>query len=723
MEYLLNLLTSGGILIVFFLLGILIFIIRMYKKARQGEAIVITGAGGTRVFFSGTVVIPVLHKMELMDITLKTVQINRTGGEGLVCKDNMRADIKVTFFVRVNQTKEDVKQVAQSIGCERASDQAQLELLFDAKFSEALKTVGKQFDFVELYNSRDDFKQQILNIIGTDLNGYVLDDCAIDYLEQTPIHQMDENNILDAEGIKKVIELTSAQKILSNGIEKEKEKTITKQNVEARETVLQLEKQLAESEAKQKKEVDTIRAREEAETLKVQEEERMKSEMARIATEQEVQVGEENKLREILVASKNKEKTEAVETERVQQAQLLEATEKEKIVELAQIEKLKAVEEEKRKIQDVIRERVAIEKTVVEEEESMKNTRAFAEADRTKKVAITLAEKEAEEALVKQIKSAEAAKEASEHLAKQKLIDAQASESAAMHQAAAKKTLADAQAAEAAAIGLSEAQVMEAKAQALEKQGEAEASNIESKMEAEAKGIEMKGDAQASANEQIGMVQAKVNLEQGKSEAQVIGMKAEAEQKMGLAQAKVMQEKFAADAKGIAEKAKAMQQLDGVGRAHEEFKLKLEVDKEIELAKISIQKEIAMAQANVIAEALKAANIDIVGGETMFFDQIVGSITQGKKVDRLMTNSEVLTQVKDTFFDTETGGNFKDKLQAFVSQFGISASELKELSISALLIKMLGLAKEGDTKDIIKNLQQASDALGISGQNAGSLLS
>ena len=190
-----------GILIV---IGVFAFVVRMYKKARQGEAIVITGAGGTRVFFSGTIVIPVLHKMELMDITLKTVQINRTGGEGLVCKDNMRADIKVTFFVRVNQTKEDVKQVAQSIGCERASDQAQLELLFDAKFSEALKTVGKQFDFVELYNSRDDFKQQILNIIGTDLNGYVLDDCAIDYLEQTPIHQMDENNILDAEGIKKV---------------------------------------------------------------------------------------------------------------------------------------------------------------------------------------------------------------------------------------------------------------------------------------------------------------------------------------------------------------------------------------------------------------------------------------------------------------------------------------------------------------------------------------
>ncbi|MGB3467159.1 MAG: flotillin family protein, partial [Cyclobacteriaceae bacterium] len=658
--------------------------------------------------------------MERMDITLKTIVIARTGGDGLVCKDNMRADIKVTFFVRVNQTIDDVKQVAQSIGCERASHQEQLVILFDAKFSEALKTVGKRFDFVELYNSRDEFKREIQNNIGTDLNGYVLDDCAIDYLEQTPLSEMDENNILDSEGMKKIIDITSTQKIQSNYIEKEKEKTLTKQNVEARETVLELEKQLAETEAKQEREVRTIRAREEAETDKVKEEERLKAEKARIATEEELQVAEENKLREIIVAQRNKERTDAVEQERVEQAQLLEATEKEKIVELAQIEKLKAVEEEKRKIQDVIRERVAIEKTVVKEEELMKDTRAFAEADRTKKVAITLAEKEAEEQLVKQIKSAEAAKAAAEHLAKQKLIDAQAAETSSKHQAEATKTLAEAKAAEAAAIGLSEAQVMEAKAAAREKQGEAEAGVVEAQSEAEAKGIRLKGLAQADADEQIGMTAAKIDLEKGQSEAKVIELKAVAEEKKGTAEARVMSEKFSADAKGIEQKAEAMQKLDGVGKEHEEFKLKLEQEKEIELARISIQKEIAHSQATVISEALKAANIDIVGGETMFFDQIVGAITKGKSVDRLVAGSEVLNQVKDTFFQSGTGQNFKDSLKQFVDQFGVSASDLKELSISVLLLKLMNQA-EGGTKDILRNLHNAAEAIGIGDQKASSL--
>lgn len=704
-----------------FVLAFAALLARMWKKALQGEALVRTGQGGTKVAFSGMFVFPVLHKLEVMDITLKTIVIARTATDGLVCKDNMRADIKVTFFVRVNQTHEDVKQVAQSIGCARASDQEGLEILFDAKFSEALKTVGKQFDFVSLYNSRDDFKREILNIIGTDLNGYVLDDCAIDYLEQTPLASMNENNILDSEGIKKIIELTSEQKIKSNYIQREKEKTIKKQDVEARETVLELEKQLEETEARQKREIESIRAREEAETAKVKEEERLKAGNASIATDQELLVAQENKLREIVVAQKNKERTEAVEQERVEQAKMLEATERERLVELAQIAKEKALEEERKNIQDIIRERIAVEKTVVEEEEKIKDTRALAEADRAKTVAITNAERDAEESLVKEIKSAEAKKQAAEHNAKQVMIDAQAAESSAVHQAQAKKTLAEAQAAEAAAIGLSEAQVMEAKAAAREKQGESEAAVIEAQSEAEAKGIRMKGLAQAEADEKIGLAKATVSKEQGDSDAYVIEKSAAAEEKRGLAEAKVMAEKFAADAKGIKEKADAMKDFDGPGRFHEEFKLRLAKDKEVELAQIRISKEIAQAQAQVISDALKAANIEIVGGETMFFEQIMGAISKGRSADRLVNNSEVISDIKDSFFGTETGTSFKDSLRGFLDRFGLGSEDVKNMSIAALMLKLTAEAGDEDTKGIIKQLKSVADSLGIS-NNAVSTL-
>ena len=147
-------------------------------KTEQGKALIRTRVGekDPQVFFTGAWVWPVIHKLEFMDISVKTIEIDRSGSDGLICRDNIRADIKVTFFVRVNKTVEDVIKVAQAIGCDRASNQGHLETLFAAKFSEALKTAGKKLDFEDLYTKRNEFRDMIIEVIGTDLNGYSLED-------------------------------------------------------------------------------------------------------------------------------------------------------------------------------------------------------------------------------------------------------------------------------------------------------------------------------------------------------------------------------------------------------------------------------------------------------------------------------------------------------------------------------------------------------------------
>lgn len=710
MEMLGNSMFVIAVIIVIVAIGLIAMIAKWYRKAAQGQAIVKTGIGGTKVSFNGMMVVPVLHRMELMDISLKTILIARNGSDGLVCKDNMRADIKVAFFVRVNKTDEDVIQVAQSVGCARASDLEALNNLFDSKFSEALKTVGKKFDFVDLYNKRDAFREEILNVIGTDLNGYILDDAAIDYLEQTPLAQMDENNILDAEGIKKIIDITSREKVQSNLIERDKQKTIRKQDVEAREAILELDKQLAEKEEQQKREIANIKSREEAEVAKVQQEERLKSEKARIITEEEVQIAEQNKEREVIVAAKSKERTAAVETEKVEKDRLLEVTERERIVTLAQIEKEKSIEEEKKNIQEVIRDRVAIEKTVVVEEESIKDTKAQAQADREKLVAITKAEELAEANLVQQIKSAEAGKQAASFKAEQVIIDAKAEQESSVQRAEAIKVMAEADAAKEAAHGIAEAQVLEAKAAAREKQGDAEASVIEAQALAEAKGIEAKSHAQAKADVEIGTAEANV------TEAQAI-----ADQKKGLAEAIVSKEKYEVEAEGIHKKADAMKQLDGVGKEHEEFKLKLDKEKQVDLAQINIQKDIADAQAEVISTALESAKIDIVGGETVFFDKIIGAISNGKSVERVLDNSETLSSLKGQLLDGVEGNSLNEKIRSLINQFGISSDDLKNLSVTALIFNMMQQAKDDKTQGILSGLLSAVNSAGIGDLTANSL--
>ena len=55
-------------------------------------------------------IIPLIHRVEEMDISLKQVNISREGKDGLICKDNLRADIKVAFFVRVSPETVDIKK-------------------------------------------------------------------------------------------------------------------------------------------------------------------------------------------------------------------------------------------------------------------------------------------------------------------------------------------------------------------------------------------------------------------------------------------------------------------------------------------------------------------------------------------------------------------------------------------------------------------------------------
>lgn len=659
-------LIAGIVVAVVASIGLIFWILSMYKKTVQGIVILRTGYGGTKVFFNAGIVIPIIHRMESMDISVKKLEISREGRAGLICKDNMRADIQVAFFIRVNKSVDDIVNVGQTIGCQRASDAQTLRELFEAKFSEALKTVGKKFDFTELYEARSEFRQEILDIIGTDLNGYVLDDCAIDYLEQTSIDKLDKDNILDSEGIKKITELTATQNIKANQVRRDEEKTITKQNVEAREAILELEKQLAEKEESQKREVANIKARENAEILKVEEEERLRYETVRIATEEKLQIAEENKLRQVVIAAKNKERADLVETERVLKDKALEATERERIVSLAQIEKEKAIELEKKSIQDAIRERLTMEKTVVEEQQGIKDLEAFKTAERNKQVEITVATQEAEKKLIEETRAAESRRLAAEKDAQKYVIEAQAKRDAAEKEAEARKIIADAKAKEEATVGLSEAQVMHAKADAAERQGVAEATVIEKK--------------------------------------------ADANKKEGIAQAEVIKEKALAEAAGITEKAEAMKKLNDAGKDHEEFRLQLAKEKDVELAQIAIQKDIAEAQSMVLAEAFKSAKIDIVGGDNTFFDNVIRQVSAGKGLDKFISHSENAQIVKENLLGD--GENIIGKVMGMVDKYKISSDDIKNMSIASLIFKLNGVANQQE-KGILERAMDMAKYLGV----------
>ncbi|WP_309109696.1 SPFH domain-containing protein [Saccharothrix sp.] len=658
--------TGFGVLIAVALvvvIALLIMISRLFRKIDQGKALIISKVRKVDVTFTGAVVLPVLHRAEIMDISVKTIEIRRAGHEGLICKDNIRADIRITFFVRVNKTVEDVIKVAQAIGTARASDEQTLQELFNAKFSEALKTVGKQLDFVDLYTHRNEFRDRIIEVIGTDLNGYSLEDAAIDYLEQTPMEHLNPSNILDAQGIRKITELTAIEHVRTNEYQRGEEKEITRQNVEAREAILELERRKADAEIKQKREVETMRAREEAEIAKVQAEERLKANTAHIRTEEQLGIQHENKNREIAVAEKNRERVIAIETERIEKDRQLEVIGRERETELTRIAKDKELEGEKRAIAEVIRERIAVEKTVAEQEENIKKLRALEEAERLRQTTIIAAEAEAQENLVKDIKAAEAAEAAAKFKAREELLLAEARQQAAELDTRAMIRLAEGRQAEAAATGLADVQVKMADVQVKERDAE--------------------------ALEKVGRAEAVVEREKA------------------LVAAEAIREKLKGEAEGLADKANAMAALDEVTREHEEYRLRLETEKEIRLAGIDVQRQIAESQAMVLAAGLEKADIDIVGGETMFFDRVVGAVTAGKSVDGFVEHSDVAKTLGASWLNGKS--DFTQDIGRVLGSFG--TEDLKNVTVSALLLKLINSG--GPDAPAMRELLATAQRLGV----------
>ena len=678
--------VAGVIFLV--IVGTFFIFSRFYRQVDQGKALIVNKKSGPVVVFTGSVVLPIVHRAEIMDISVKSLDIDRRGKDGLICKDNIRADIKVAFFVRVNKTPEDVLKVAQSIGCARASDLETLDELFSAKFSEALKTVGKQLEFEELYTKRGEFKDQLIEVIGRDLNGYILDDAAIDYLEQTPLNSLDPHNILDAQGIRKITEITAKQNVFTNELRQKERMDVGSQNLTADEAVFRYEQQRADAEAKKHKEIAISMSREQNEAMRVASDENKKTSLVQQINEGEIGKAEQDKIRQIAIAEKAREREIAIEVERNEKARATEAIGRERAVELLRIEKEKSLEIERKNIAEVVRERVSVEKGVAEEEEKTKDIRILADANRTKDARVIKAEGEAQERVIKDVKTAQAGEEIAKFEAKKQLIHAEAGLESADKLAKAKIRAAEGQQAEAAAAGLAEVRVKEADASAIEKLGMARIRV----QEAEAGALEKRGAAQASADEKHGVALAV------------------AAERQGVAAAVAVREKLLAEAIGLAEKAKAMKAMEGTPREHEEFRLELERQKEVQLAQIAASRVLAEEQGKVLAVAMQHAKINIVGGDGAFFDRFIRAVGTGQAIDGTINNSETLKKLLGEYLDGQK--SLPADLKEILTRPAVDADGVQKLTVSALLGDLM-LSSDGAVKRKLQALLQKAQELGL----------
>lgn len=250
------------------------------QRPGSHQAMIVHKSRGPTVLLQGAaLVIPVVMRVEWMDLKVKQLKLERRGAEGIHCKDGVRVDVEALFFVRVNRSSEDILKVAQSVGCERATDLETLHQLFEARFWEAIKAVIAKVEVEEALRAPSQLRDAVLDHIGVDLNGYTLDDLALDRVSQTPADQLDPNNILDAKGLRKIAEMNRAQELARLEVEKQTEIQKARQQREIRELMqeyeahkLAMEEGRAQQEAEDRRQaaLAQVKARQQAEEARIQ---------------------------------------------------------------------------------------------------------------------------------------------------------------------------------------------------------------------------------------------------------------------------------------------------------------------------------------------------------------------------------------------------------------------------------------------------------------------
>lgn len=166
--------------------GSVLTIARCYKKVKPGYALVI-GRMNQRVTFSGAIAVPILDQVDVVDIRAKSIEISRHGTDALRCEDGAMVELDAQFIVRVNKTKDDILNVLQTAGAEKAGNLEHMKELFTPKFVGALQSETARFTAAELGAKLPEYRDRLICEIGQDLNGYVLEDVAVELKQTTSL--------------------------------------------------------------------------------------------------------------------------------------------------------------------------------------------------------------------------------------------------------------------------------------------------------------------------------------------------------------------------------------------------------------------------------------------------------------------------------------------------------------------------------------------------------
>lgn len=246
------------ILLVVAVLLVILFLHRFYAKATRDAALIRTGAGGRKIVIDGgALVLPILHRLDRMNMRSMRLQVKRIGQQALISEDRLRIDLEMEFHVRVDPSTEGISTAAQALGS-KAFREDEMQSLIEGKLIDAVQAEAAVRSMDMLHQDRSGFADAVGARLSANLqrSGLLVDSVSLTHLDQTPFTSLDDNNAFNAVGMRRLAEVISENRKARIDVEAEADTAVRRRQLEQAKARFAIEREQRESEIATKLEIE-----------------------------------------------------------------------------------------------------------------------------------------------------------------------------------------------------------------------------------------------------------------------------------------------------------------------------------------------------------------------------------------------------------------------------------------------------------------------------------
>jgi uncharacterized membrane protein YqiK len=411
-------LGAVGALVLLLLLSIWAYT-RVYVITPNNEAFVRTGGvfvkRKTVILNGGCVVLPGFHELTRVPLREISIDVERTGKLAVRTQDYLRADMRVTFYVCISASEEDVLTAAARLSQGNRITPDDIKNALEKRADDAIRAAAKTKSLAEIDSDKLGFAQEVLNLVQQDLGkvGLTLNNIAISEIQESDTY--DTNNFFDAQGVRLRTETIQRSIQQKREVELVTQVAIEQKELDAQKRSLQIQQEKETAQLEQQLQVEALKASKEREIQEAKDREAASIQRTKILQQKSI---EEEEIRrqlgirqsqinaDIELEERNK-LLKVAQTTQQQEAEIAEIT-RQRMVEASRLEAQVQVAESER-LARIAQEDVAIalankrkesfqaEAQRAKAEASVNTATEIEVAERTRQLSVIAAQREAEE--------------------------------------------------------------------------------------------------------------------------------------------------------------------------------------------------------------------------------------------------------------------------------------------------------------------------------------